>query len=64
MTSAPFPTVAVYPLPASVAALPDAAPGTADAEAPPTEKSGGQEELIQAVSDAIARRARQRRYTP
>lgn len=65
MTLRPFPTVAAYPLPASLARLPEAAPEKPHTdETTPTEGSDDRDDLVQAVSDAIARRARQRRYTP
>lgn len=64
MTHTPFPTVAAYPLPASLAVLPAAAPEKHGKEETPREQDGDRDGLVQAVSDAIARRARQRRYTP
>ena len=65
MTRKPFPTVAAYPLPASLSLLPAATPAKpATTETPHENGSDERNDLVQAVSDAIARRARQRRYTP
>ena len=66
MTHSPFPTVAAYPLPTftSAAARNAFAAQRVPAETPAAEVSDDRDSLVQAVSDAIARRARQRRYTP
>lgn len=65
MTPRPFPTVASFPMPASVLrALPQAsAPAAGDASPPPTDPAETAEALAPLISAAIARRARQRRYT-
>lgn len=69
MTPTPFPTVATWPLPPQVQHLPERA---APAEAIPADSSPGSadydpealcEAIAPMISAAIARRARQRRYT-
>ena len=67
MTQSPFPTVSTWTLPAELTALPardvilpeDRSRQSADRPAPPDDETA----LAQAVSEAIARRTRQRRYT-
>lgn len=67
MTNRPFPTVATYPLPAALrtpAAPPEPdKPGQADVPGGNTSVEATAEALEPIISAAIARRARQRRYT-
>lgn len=65
MTSKPIPTVAAYPLPLAALRAPlpartaDAAPQASD---PPSHHTTAPAQATQ-ISEIIARRARQRRYT-
>ena len=66
MTDHAFPAVASYPLPEAALRAPLPAPDKADAEtaASPNDPLSPDEALLETISAAIARRARQRRYTP
>jgi len=66
MTDATFPSVASYPLPDAALRAPLATPDkpSADAAATPNDPQSRNEALLETISAAIARRARQRRYTP
>lgn len=66
MTDKSYPTVPEYPLPAPALRAPLTA-RRADAErreARPVDPSDLREALTEAISESIARKARQRRYTP
>lgn len=66
MTDHAFPAVASYPLPAEALRAPLPSPDKASAEtaASPNDPRSRDEALLETISAAIARRARQRRYTP
>ena len=64
MTTRPFPTVAAWPLPAAALRTPlPLRTENRPAQEEPRADDNTTSDLARQVSDAIARRARQRRYT-
>ena len=63
MTPAPFPIVASWPLPAAALRAPLPAPAQDKPSPEPSPASEAAADLTQYISDVIALRARQRRYT-